>query len=549
MSYRVCLLVLSISPLLPLTTTAAGDASVTVPWSEFQLLYQQQIEARLKESLLPERKTAIHTIESVRYLLHVDEYAAAGSLEIQGRVLQGEVEPFPLFDEKIAVTGVMQADGAHVLVRGNTYEVYAEGPGEFRLDLGISIPLQARDGGLELSFQPPGAVSNSLQLTITDNLWMADSGSLQTADGLHYFSSVQPLSLRFERKLVSMEAADAIQIDGFTRLSLRGDNLVAENHFLPRKSIKAPVTLSIPPTADSISTSLPRSWVNRTDEKTLVIELPEKWQAPFTVQYALDARSDRVDMPLPRFDHNDGREGEFSIDLSAEARISAKGDSIRRDLAVESLSEEMRTYATQSRPFMRVPAAQSLLLEIQRFDIVRAPEVVLDSVYLYSSFTDEGNILTAIRLSLPPQSGERLLLQAVPDAEIWSVRVNGKIVNLYTQGADNWVVPLAGDAESQVELAFLRRGQKLGLEGSLALLFPKTGLTAQSVNVVIGLSERVDLIAMDSDLHPTEAVNWPTSTGFRGKPYYFTRSYYRGDAIKVEIYYKEPTNNDAREES
>jgi len=131
-------------------------------------------------------------------------------------------------------------------------------------------------------------------------------------------------------------------------------------------------------------------------------------------------------------------------------------------------------------------------------------------------------------------------LNAIPDAQIWSLQVNGESRNLYTHEQGKWIIPLPENTASIVELSFLQSGQRLGLEGRLDLTLPATGLVARRVNLTIGLSSRLDLIAMDSDLDPAVEQGWPRVDGFTGVPYFFTRPFYRGAAVPVSIYYKEP---------
>jgi hypothetical protein len=101
------------------------------------------------------------------------------------------------------------------------------------------------------------------------------------------------------------------------------------------------------------------------------------------------------------------------------------------------------------------------------------------------------------------------------------------------------VIPL-DEGASVIELAYLQKGEKLGLEGRLNVMVPATGLAARKLNVAIALAERVELIAMEGGLEPTQGSGWPTVQGFAGKPYFFTRPFYRGDQLDAAIYYQEP---------
>jgi hypothetical protein len=160
-------------------------------------------------------------------------------------------------------------------------------------------------------------------------------------------------------------------------------------------------------------------------------------------------------------------------------------------------------------------------------------------MHLYTSFSENGSALSVLRLELPAAAGRRLQLQPIAGAEIWSLSVNGQPRSLYSQEAGNWVIPL-DEGASVVELAYLQKGDKLGLKGRLPVLVPATGLAARKLNVAIALAERVELIAMEGELEPTAGNGWPSVPGFAGKPYFFTHPFYRGTQLDAAIYYQEP---------
>ncbi len=182
-------------------------------------------------------------------------------------------------------------------------------------------------------------------------------------------------------------------------------------------------------------------------------------------------------------------------------------------------------------------------MELVRFQAVSTPEIVLDAIHFYTSFAENGSALAVLRLELPTETGSKLQLKPIPGAEIWSLTVNGQAKSLYTHEAGNWIIPLDQDQASVVELAYLQKGDKLGLKGSVSLNMPATGLTARRVNVAVALAERVQLIALEGDLDPTQGKQWPKVQGFTGTPYYFTRPFYRGESLNAAIYYKEPISH------
>lgn len=173
---------------------------------------------------------------------------------------------------------------------------------------------------------------------------------------------------------------------------------------------------------------------------------------------------------------------------------------------------------------------------------VDTPDAVLHSVTFFTSFAEDGTVLSAMHLVLPPSDSNQLELNPIAGAEVWSLQVNGNPRSLYQSAAQKWVIPLDPKVESKVVLAYLTRNQKLGLEGRLDFKIPETGLTARQVNLIVGLPERMHMLAMDSDLQPNHGLDWPVFDSFSGRPHYFSRPFYRGRAFSASIIYQEPVN-------
>ena len=215
---------------------------------------------------------------------------------------------------------------------------------------------------------------------------------------------------------------------------------------------------------------------------------------------------------------------------------------MQSDIPVGRLSNTMREFAAVLGSYQRLPAATPLQIDVQRFEAVSAPEIVLDAIHLYTSFSESGTALSVLRLELPAEAERKLQLQPIASAEIWSLTVNAQPRSLYSHQSGSWVIPL-DEGASVIELAYLQKGDKLGLKGRLDVRVPATGLATRQLNVAIALAERVELIAMEGDLEPTQNSNWPKVQGFTGKPYFFTHPFYRGDKLSAAIYYQEPLDH------
>ncbi len=171
---------------------------------------------------------------------------------------------------------------------------------------------------------------------------------------------------------------------------------------------------------------------------------------------------------------------------------------------------------------------------------VDTPDAVLDSVTFFVSFTEDGTVLSAMNLELPPNESNQLVLDPIAGAEVWSLQVNGKPRSLYRSPNQKWVIPLDPKINSRVVLAYLTRSDKLELEGRLDFNIPQTGLTAREVNLMVGLPQRMQMLAMDSDLSPASGQGWPRFRSFNGRPHFFSKPFYRGHAFSSSIIYREP---------
>ena len=173
---------------------------------------------------------------------------------------------------------------------------------------------------------------------------------------------------------------------------------------------------------------------------------------------------------------------------------------------------------------------------------IKTPDEVLDAVTFLISFAEDGSVLSEIHLNIPDKENNQLELNPIEGAEIWSLHVNDISRSVYDSNDGKWLIPLDPKVDSKVVLSYLTKGEKLGLEGRLDFDIPQTSLTAQKINLVIGLPERMHLLAMDSDLKPAKGLNWPEFANFHGKRHFFSKPFYRGHSLNGSIIYQEPVN-------
>ncbi|NJN45431.1 MAG: hypothetical protein HC808_01880 [Candidatus Competibacteraceae bacterium] len=424
-------------------------------------------------------------------------------------------------------------EGGFLFSDAQGYHLYLTQSGPFYLDCEILLPQREDLRSPFVAFQIPASVQNSLSLEHSPDWRILEAPGQQLNDGPYFFSPQQQVLVRFA-------PADSILgqpplVDSFTHLELLDDSYRATVFLVPRRKQSQPLQIRFPG-ARWLNASVQRSWISVTDDET-VITLPPDWQQPLSLDYELPV--DAATLQLPKIADNLGQEGVFQIIVPSSARLSLSGNGLQQGLDSQRLPSALRQYAEINSLYARIPSAHTVQLAVERFATVAEPAIVLDTVYQYTSVADNGTLLSVLRLQVPPLPDRRLLLNAVADAEIWSLTVNGEPHSIYAQHDNRWIVPLA-EGNSLVELAYWRKTTRLVLQGRLELPMPALGLAAQSYHLALGLPERVELVALEGDLEPGDGKQWPSVSPFSGRPHYFTQPFYRGEALPVAIHYREP---------
>jgi hypothetical protein len=290
---------------------------------------------------------------------------------------------------------------------------------------------------------------------------------------------------------------------------------------------------------------VPTDWLVAAAGGVTTVTLPADWQQTLVFQYDIPISAEPLSIHLPEIAANGGRENEFTIRRGIDTQLRIDAGVVDADIHPSRLPPRIAAQANTGETYYRLHDEQTALpLTIEPLVTVPSPERVLEAVYFTTRFTENGDQLSTLRVTLPAGAGDRLSMDAIPNAEIWSVTVNNVERRLYTDGADRWTVPLDPATPSTVAIAFLQQATRLGLEGRLNLTLPATGLTARAVHVAINLTDRVDLVAFDSDLDPSSSKAWPQRKNLHTKTYFFSRPFYRGQPIDASIYYKEPVNTE-----
>ncbi len=528
--------------LLAATAAWAGEGTITIPWPEFKTLYTQQ----LRQSLLPKKEqqpAPLYTLSHADYDLTVSGETFQGTLTLDGQVLRGHPKPIALLGDELALTEILQAEGASLMAGDEGYSLRIDSQDRFRIALRFLGRLSAERRTRRVRFRVPRALSNTVRLTLPEGIRLLEPPGLARGDGRYVLTPREALSFRLSAEGHPTGATPVV--DTFSRIGVSGAKYLLTTWLLATEGGAAGFELQLPAGARLVDSSLPAAALRDAGPDTLRVTPPAQGRQPMVLRLELPAREGPVRVRLPTIAGNLGREGELALDQPEDGSVALVGEGYRRGLPVAGLPEALRAQLGALTRYDRAPRGE-IALALTRYDAVASPEVVLDTLHVYTSFTENGRTLTMLHLKMPREAGDKLVLAAVPGAEIWSLRVDGVPRRLYAQSGDHWVIPLSGRSKCTVELAYLSKSARLGLSGRLELSIPATGISARRLHLAVGLEPRVELVSVEGDLQPAKANGWPRVAGFTGTAYHFLRPYYRGEPITAAVYYKEPVVSEQR---
>ncbi len=551
-----------------LVGAAQGQDSVTLPLQEYQQLYRQSLE-RVEGR---EDEAALIGIERADYSLRVREARVSGRIALSGVLIRGRPEPLRLFSNALVVTSVVAAQGGHVMGDEQGYLFVSDGSSRFSVSLEVAASLDEDALSQRLALDIPLAVENVLTLNLTKGMRVLEAPGPISDDGRYHFSARRQLGLRV-LPAGSNAKARPVVVDTFTRIEPMSQGLSFTYFCAPRRGLLAPLTVSLPSGARFLGSSLGEGQLSRLEGGRLRIDLGAGVKKGFTLNYVLDAPAQSASQrfPLAHIEDNRGREGEFALESAVDSDFKIEAKDLQQGIGAERLPEALRMMSEFDAPYARLPAGETLQLTRLPLIPVALPERVLDSLRYTAQFDESGSLMSTLTVDVPEGFGERLHIKALEGGEIWSLTVNDRPGRLLEGHDGEWVVPVDANRSSRVRLAFLVRGERLGLYGRLNTTVPETGLSAQVLQVEIVLPSRVELVSLDGGVVPDNelvpdgafvsgdgvvpgaasgdglAIDAPAADALVSaqRRYAFKRAFYKGQALDLAIYYKEPTDFNA----
>lgn len=530
--------------LLIVGSNSALYAEAPVPWDELRSLLEQNVERKLRDELEPREEIKnLCSLDTANYRIDVADDTVSGTVTFTGHVLSGKPASLPLLGAGAILTAVKDVSGASARwdAEQEAMLLYPDPLAEsFSVSVDFLIEPSEESGTWSLSMAIPFALTNSATVALPPGFALVQHPGVRDEAGVCHFPPASCLTLQYLN--TQQVRTTAVEADLLSRIALQKDRVLVTTFVEPSRPLPENLTLQAPDGAEWVSSSLRSSSVQAADNAQYVITLPPGDTRPFSVEFALPIPADTsvLDLRLPGLLENRGQQGRLIIDQPDDAQISVEAAGISAPLPLERLGASFGDAQKGASFYFTVPE-ERVSLSMQRFQAVEVPPAVLENVWLYASIEESGNTLCTLAMDVPAEYGQRLNLKAVPEASIWSLTVNGIKRDLFSKEGE-WVIPLDGQKASHVELAFLRTGPKLGLEGALDVIVPETGLLSQNLMLAIALPERVELLSVDGPISSSSIKAETFPAGFAGKPYFFSRAYYRGEAMELSVAYKEPVN-------
>ncbi len=528
--------------------------SVSVPWEEFKMLYKESITRQIQKDLKKEKQPMRYSIASTDYKIALDKQNARGEVIITGRLISGEPDLIPLFGSELAIEDLTMVSGGSLLCsRGQDNKIFflPDGNKDFQISFAFSTAVKEDKSSRFISISIPQALQNSLSLKLAPEISLVEAPGIKNSDATYHFSGRTMLAIRFSDK-EAVSAVPVVEIDALSVFRLQGSQAIITTTFAPVQPIATGFNFQIPANTTYTSSTLRSSWINRQDKHSFRINLPAGSTDKFSIQLSVDESqtAGNYGFDLPTIRDNTGSQRNFIVEQPDGGQVSLSRPKLASRVPSARLNSKLRQAAGRHRFFMKIAPQEKISLSVKRFKTVSTAPVVLDSVSFFTSFDDNGSVLSVLIMDIPPDAGPRLSMQAIPHAKIWSLTVNGQKSNVYTESnnaagksrAETWIIPLARGEFSHVELAFIRQDEKPGLQGKFEAELPASGLPSTSVRIGIALPERLQLLSIDGPVSPAAENHWKKPREFIGTPYYFTRAFYAGDGLKMTLSYKEPVH-------
>ncbi len=522
--------------------SVCAAANVALPWEELKQLYREKIVREMTAA--PEEETPVYSLASAHYHLKITSDTVLGTMKLNGTVLNGKVDQIPIFSGPLAIQTIDHVAGGHLVVDPtSTPRVFFRPSGiePFEIHLAFLSPVRERSDGHIVEVPIPTALKNTLQIESAGDVELIEVPGIRNPQGLYHFTTRSLLQVRFgDAQMVARHRRPLI--DMLSEISFRDDRLRLRCLLTAPRGFPESFRIIVPPGFDFVGAAEERIGVSVHPDQSLSVRPQHSDTKVLSLLFAEDRAMprDMKTLRLPRIHGNEGLEGHFTLASPGNALLTLDAGDTYLPVSAARLPTGLRTIAAGADRVFKTAAQSPVKIRIQILAPAAAAPLVLDRITYFAAFEENGSNLAVMVLELPAQAGAHLTIQSVPDADIWSLKVNGTHREVYTDPQGQWLVPLPTGEPAHIALAILRKGPRLRLSGRVELQVPALGFACRELQIGIALPARVELISLEGPASPFPGGVPDPPQEFIGQPYYFQRAFYPGEGMNLAFMYREP---------
>lgn len=528
--------------LLLFNVSVCAAADVALPWEELKQLYREKILREMTAA--PDEETPVYSLASAHYHLKITADTAHGTMKLNGAVLSGKVDQILIFSGPLAIQKIDHVAGGHLVVDPTpTPRVFFRPSGiePFEIHLAFLAPVRERRDGRIVEVPIPTALKNTLQIESAGDVELIDVPGIRNPQGLYHFTTRGLLQVRFgDAQMVARHRRPLI--DMLSEIAFRDDRLRIRCLLTAPRGFPESFRMVVPPGFGFVGAAEDRIGVSVHPDRSLSVRPQHPDARVLALLFAEDSAlpRDATTLRLPRILENEGLEGHFTLASPDNALLTLEAGDAYLPVSAARLPTGLRAVAAGTDRVFKTAAQTPVKIRIQILAPAAAAPLVLDRITYFAAFEENGSNLAVMVLELPAQAGAHLAIQAVPGADIWSLKVNGTHREVYTDPQGQWLVPLPAGEPARIALAILRKGPRLKLSGRLKLQVPALGFACRELQIGIALPARVELTSLEGPASPAPGGVPDPPKEFVGQPYYFQRAFYPGDGMNLAFMYREP---------
>ena len=524
-------------------------SEVALPWEEFKQLYRERVEREIKATLAPPDTAPVYALEAADFRIKIEQERVWGEMQLTGTVISGSVRRIPIFNAPVVIQRVDLIEGGHLVVENTPAGHVFFRPSEtrsFQIRLSFFMPVTERRNIRTAEMPIPAALKNILRIETTDKMELIEAPGIKDARGVFHFTTQPSLRIRFgDEQMITRHRRPVI--DMLSQVTLKNRRFRMTSLLSASLGFPEEFSIVIPPGFDFVGISEDRAGVRVLPDGSLTVRPQNRNDNLLALTFARARATTEAQTTLflPSIRENDGVQGHFTLISPDNVLLALAGqDEVSRVVAA-GLSPFFRAVLEGSERVFKTGADQGVRVNTQFLEQVAAAPLVLDRIAFFSAFEENGSNLAVMVLELPPDAGGHLAVEPVAGADIWYLKVNGQLREIYTDPKRDWIIPLPDGQAAHVELAILRRGTKLNLSGRLDLRLPAVKYPCRELHIGIALPARVELVSLEGPVSPASAGELQAPPEFIGQPYHFQRAFYRGDGMDLALMYREPAQSAA----